>query len=179
MIEDRRYAYMDSPIGRLLLWGDGRNLEGIELPRDGQAARPQPAWREDPPAFAGAVAQLREYFAGRRRAFDLPLRPRTPSGRPGTGFQQEVWARMAEIPYGQTVSYGELARRVGRPAAFRAVGAACGHNPLPIIIPCHRVVGSDGGLTGYGGGLEIKRRLLELESGRSAPVAGGSGKGSR
>ena len=103
------------------------------------------------------VSQLRSYFAGEREEFDLPLAPE------GTPFQQEVWRRLCEIPYGETISYGELARRIGNPQASRAVGLANGSNPIPIVIPCHRVIGSNGKLTGYGGGLPIKEKLLALE----------------
>jgi methylated-DNA-[protein]-cysteine S-methyltransferase len=111
--------------------------------------------------FREVIAQLEAYFAGELRRFDLPLAPE------GTPFQREVWSALTAIPYGETVSYGELARRLGRPAASRAVGAANGQNPIPIVIPCHRVIGADGSLTGFGGGLAIKRRLLDLEAGVS------------
>jgi methylated-DNA-[protein]-cysteine S-methyltransferase len=108
--------------------------------------------------FAKALAQLDAYFAGKLRRFELPLAAQ------GTSFQREVWSALTTIPYGETVSYRELAQRVSRPLASRAVGAANGRNPIPIVIPCHRVIGADGSLTGFGGGLEIKRRLLALES---------------
>jgi methylated-DNA-[protein]-cysteine S-methyltransferase len=152
---------MDSPIGRLVLWGDGEALAGIALPGDPEAGAGRPAWKENPLVFREAVAQLGAYFRGERRSFDLPLRPA------GTPFQRRVWEKMTEIPFGRTVSYAELARRAGAPTAVRAVGAACGRNPLPIVVPCHRVVGAGGRLTGYRGGLEIKRKLLALESGRA------------
>ena len=116
-------------------------------------------WRRTEEPFRDAVSQLDAYFAGERREFDLALAPE------GTSFQRLVWSALTRIPYGETVSYAELARRLGRPFATRAVGAANGRNPIPIIIPCHRVIGSDGSLTGYGGGLTIKRRLLDLEAG--------------
>lgn len=112
---------------------------------------------EDGPVLDRAEAQLGEYFRGARKVFDLPLRPK------GTPFQLEDWRALQEIPYGETVTYGDIARRIGRPKAFRAVGMANHANPISIIIPCHRVVGSDGRLTGYGGGLEVKRFLLDLE----------------
>ena len=108
--------------------------------------------------FTPVIGQLEEYFAGRRRYFELALRPE------GSQFQRAVWTELRSIPYGETISYKDLARRVGKPQAFRAVGAANGANPIPIIIPCHRVIGNDGSLTGFGGGLPLKRRLLELES---------------
>jgi methylated-DNA-[protein]-cysteine S-methyltransferase len=112
----------------------------------------------DDDAIADVAAQLHEYFRGQRRAFDLPLAPR------GTEFQQDVWRALQRIPYGETRSYSDVAREIGRPAAIRAVGAANGANPIPIVIPCHRVVGSNGSLTGFGGGIETKRWLLALES---------------
>ncbi len=146
-----------SPLGRLELESDGAALLRIRLPGE----RPVPAddrpRRPDPRAFTAVIAQLDEYFAGIRRKFDLPLAPA------GTPFQQRVWMLLREIPWGRTISYGELARRSGNPSASRAVGAANGRNPLPIIVPCHRVIGSNGALTGYAGGLEAKRTLLALE----------------
>ncbi len=151
------YTDMESPIGRLLLAGDGRGLSCIGFPSGKGAVAPRPDWRRDDDAFGRAKGQLREYFAGTRREFDLPLDPR------GTAFQLAVWRELARIPFGVTISYGELARRIGRPTASRAVGAANGANPLPIVIPCHRVIGTNGSLTGFGGGIEIKKRLLALE----------------
>jgi methylated-DNA-[protein]-cysteine S-methyltransferase len=146
-----------SPLGRLELESDGSALLRIRLPGE----RPAPAdgrpRRPDPEAFTAVIAQLDEYFAGTRRAFDLPLAP------VGTPFQQRVWSLLREIPWGRTISYAELARRSGNPAASRAVGAANGRNPLPIVVPCHRVIGSNGALTGYAGGLEAKRVLLAIE----------------
>lgn len=155
-----------SPLGDLLLVSDGESLTHIRYLAVAPADRPL---HPRSPAEAGGVLavaadQLSEYFAGRRRSFDLPLRPA------GTAFQREVWSAMTAIPFGATAGYGELAGRVGRPAASRAVGAACGRNPLPIVVPCHRVVGSDGSLTGYAGGLGIKRALLDLE--RRVPAGG-------
>ena len=114
----------------------------------------------DDPRFEPAISQLNEYFAGERTAFDLPLRPET-----GSAFEQRVWAELMRIPYGETASYGEIAARIGHPGKARAVGRANGRNPIAIVCPCHRVIGSDGSLTGYGGGLENKRTLLDLESG--------------
>jgi len=147
-------ATLDTPIGELLLAGDGRVLHEIRF-----AGEPAPAGAQlDDAAFADARAQLADYFAGRHAAFDLELAPA------GTPFQRGVWEELRRIPYGETISYTELARRIGRPTAVRAVGHANGRNPLPVVIPCHRVVGSDGTLTGYGGGLDRKRFLLELES---------------
>jgi methylated-DNA-[protein]-cysteine S-methyltransferase len=119
--------------------------------------RPNPSWRHDASPFGEAVRQLQAYFAGQLETFDLALSPQ------GTPFQLAVWRLLCEIPYGQTISYGELARRLGNPNAARAVGLANGSNPIPIVIPCHRVIGSNGKLTGYGGGLPIKEKLLALE----------------
>lgn len=149
---------VDSPIGTLLLCGDGEALHGLWM-QDGHRPRvPDPGWRRHDAAFAAVRAQLAEYFAGERTAFHLPL------VMDGTPFQQRVWAALREIPYGETRSYGELARRVGRPEAARAVGLANGRNPISVIVPCHRVIGADGSLTGFGGGIERKRTLLALES---------------
>jgi methylated-DNA-[protein]-cysteine S-methyltransferase len=119
--------------------------------------RPPGQWLQQEEPFRLAITQLREYFAGTRRRFELALAPR------GTPFQLSVWQLLRAIPYGQTVTYGEIARRLGRPEAARAVGLANGANPLPIVVPCHRVIGADGALTGFGGGLPIKRALLHLE----------------
>jgi methylated-DNA-[protein]-cysteine S-methyltransferase len=151
---------MDSPVGALLLAGDGPALTRIHFQSGRQPLQPAPGWRRDAGPFAGAVRELEEYFAGERRTFTVPLAPR------GTPFQLSVWRALRAIPYGETLSYGELARRVGSPAGARAVGLANGANPLPIIVPCHRVIGADGSLTGFGGGLAIKRALLALEGAR-------------
>jgi len=151
------YTRIDSPVGGLMLAGDGDALTLLSFERSRRAVRPDPAWTIDPVPFRGATEQLRAYFAGERREFQLPIRPA------GTPFELEVWAELLRIPYGTTTTYGEIARRIGRPSASRAVGLANGRNPLPIIIPCHRVIGADGSLTGFGGGLAMKRRLLTLE----------------
>ena len=153
---------IDSPVGRLLLAGAGGALSCIhfQAPR---RRRPDPAWRYDGAALAVAAAELAEYFEGKRRAFTVPV------ALAGTEFQLGVWKLLQAIPYGTTVSYGELARRIGRPDAARAVGLANGANPVPIIVPCHRVIGADGSLTGFGGGLNTKRTLLDLEG--ALPVA--------
>ena len=152
-----------SPVGTLRLTHDGRALIGIRF-RAGAALLTEPrhpavdsACGADPGVFAVVIRQLQEYFGGERRSFELPLAPR------GSAFQQQVWRELQRIPYGETISYGELARRIGRPRACRAVGLANGANPLPIVVPCHRVIGADGSLTGFGGGLPIKRQLLDLE----------------
>jgi methylated-DNA-[protein]-cysteine S-methyltransferase len=152
---------LDTPIGTLVLAADAEGLRHIEFP-----SNRHPVSREGwVPGAEGAAAdilavtsrQLREYFDGTRRDFELPLAPR------GTAFQIEVWRMLATIPFGATWSYGELARVIGKPDAMRAVGAANGRNPLPIVLPCHRVIGADGSLTGFGGGLPIKEALLRLE----------------
>jgi methylated-DNA-[protein]-cysteine S-methyltransferase len=152
----------DSPVGELLLTADGDALTGLYM--DVRRGRLDPGPRRELPLFAEAEAQLGAYFAGELVDFDLPLAPR------GSPFQLEVWEALRGIPYGETISYGELALRVGRPGAARAVGAANGRNPIGIVVPCHRVIGSNGTLTGYAGGIDRKRRLLELESGRPALV---------
>jgi len=164
MDTDFRYTFTNTPVGPILLGMDEVGLRFIHFQQGENALRPDPEWRlvEDLPG--DAVSQLRSYFAGELRQFDLPLAPE------GTTFQLEVWAAIEEIPYGQTLSYAGLARRIGRPRAVRAVGAANSQNPLPIVIPCHRVIGSDGSLTGYGGGVRIKEALLALER-KSSPQA--------
>ncbi|HKW18557.1 MAG TPA: methylated-DNA--[protein]-cysteine S-methyltransferase [Terriglobales bacterium] len=151
------FTRIESPLGPLTLVRDRIGLCGINFPRNGQAAAADRDWQEDGSAFDDTIRQLRAYFAGEQENFDLPLAPQ------GTPFQQRVWRELCRIPYGQTISYGELARRIGNPQASRAVGLANGSNPIPIIIPCHRVIGANGKLTGYGGGLPIKEKLLALE----------------
>jgi len=178
------FRYLDTPVGRLLLARDDAGLrqihfagpgeggpskagpyvpEGSVVPEESVGADlqvgPSPDWSHDDAAFGDVVSQLREYFEGRRRQFDLPLAPA------GTPFQQRVWSALLDVPYGETISYGELASRIGQKTASRAVGLANGSNPLPIVIPCHRVIGANGKLTGYGGGLPIKERLLAHERG--------------
>ncbi len=153
------YVIVDSPIGRLLLQTDGASLTGLYMDVPG---RPFPGMNDsEENANAGplpeAARQLQEYFAGNRRDFDLPLR------LSGTEFQQRVWRALTEIPCGETWSYGELAKRIGNPNASRAVGLANGRNPVSIVVPCHRVIGADGSLTGYGGGLQRKQWLLAHE----------------
>jgi methylated-DNA-[protein]-cysteine S-methyltransferase len=151
------YRCVDSPVGVLTIAATDAGLHAIEFPSNRHPQKRE-GWREgDHPLLDLAQAQLEEYFAGERQAFELPLAPQ------GTPFQREVWFALATIPYGETASYAQLAARVERPAAMRAVGAANGRNPLPIVLPCHRVIGADGSLTGFGGGLPTKRFLLELE----------------
>ncbi|HSR66219.1 MAG TPA: methylated-DNA--[protein]-cysteine S-methyltransferase [Xanthomonadaceae bacterium] len=152
------YTSMPSPVGVLLLAADAAGLCLVEFPDPRHPVAPQAGWREgDDAVLEETRRQLGEYFAGTRRDFELPLAPR------GTPFQHDVWRALATIPYGTTISYAELAARIGQPAAMRAVGAANGRNPLPIVVPCHRVIGADGSLTGFGGGLPTKRFLLRLE----------------
>ncbi|BAV99073.1 methylated-DNA--[protein]-cysteine S-methyltransferase [Lysobacter enzymogenes] len=153
-----RYQQIDSPVGRLLLVSGGDGLRLIEFEEPWHPAAMDEQWREgDDEVLAATRRQLGEYFAGRRRDFELPLAPH------GTAFQLQCWRTLALIPYGETWSYGQMARHLGQPTATRAVGAANGRNPLPIVLPCHRVIGSDGSLTGFGGGLPVKKRLLMLE----------------
>jgi methylated-DNA-[protein]-cysteine S-methyltransferase len=155
------YTTMASPIGELLLVGDGETLSGLYMQDGRKPKRIAADWSESTAPFANVRRQLEEYFAGERTSFDVQLAPE------GAPFEREVWLALEEIPYGETVSYGEIARRVGQPGAARAVGTANGRNPIAVIVPCHRVIGADGSLTGYGGGLERKRLLLELESGQA------------
>jgi methylated-DNA-[protein]-cysteine S-methyltransferase len=144
---------IDSPVGPLVLTSDGTALTGVLFD-----AELDPTWSTEPCAVLDrAVAQLGEYFAGERTEFDLPLEPA------GTPFQRSTWLALREIPYAETINYGQLALRVGNPKASRAVGLANGRNPISIVVPCHRVIGADGSLTGYGGGLDRKRLLLDLE----------------
>jgi methylated-DNA-[protein]-cysteine S-methyltransferase len=153
------YSLLETPIGTLLIAGDEQAVRRIDFPKDGKPGTPQPEWTESARGPVGqAMKQLREYFAGKRADFDLPLAPE------GTEFQRTVWRNLQDIPYGETISYGELAKRVGNPKASRAVGAANGQNPIPIVIPCHRVIGANGKLTGFGGGLPTKEALLALET---------------
>ena len=152
------YAHAASPVGELLLVAGDDGLCGLYMEGQRHAADVASGWREDPGPFREVSAQLEEYFAGARRGFDLKL------VLAGTPFQRAVWGALNDIPYGETVSYRDVARRVGRPDAMRAVGLANGRNPVCIVLPCHRVVGADGSLTGYGGGVDRKRWLLEHEA---------------
>lgn len=157
------YCIHESPIGPLLLMSDGESLTGLHTPNDKYKPAIQPDWRRDESAspFAEVKDQLDDYFEGRRTEFSLPLKPE------GTVFQRQVWEQLCGIPFGQTISYAELARRVGNPKASRAVGMANSRNPISIVVPCHRVIGADNSLTGYAGGLDRKRALLEHEAGKS------------
>lgn len=152
-----RHTVIDSPVGPLTLVGTGDALSGLYMSRQRHRPPAETFGPSDPAPFTEATRQLRDYFAGQRTEFDLPLAPH------GTEFQLRVWKALQQIPYGRTLSYGELATEIGRPSAARAVGLANGRNPISIIVPCHRVVGATGDLTGYGGGLDRKRQLLNLE----------------
>ena len=156
-----QYRTINSPIGLLILAGRGSVLTNLRMVD--QTYEPGRAgWSPDPGAFSRAVDQLEAYFAGELTDFDIELDLR------GTEFQQRVWKALLTIPYGETRSYGEIAEQIGAPGAARAVGLANGHNPIAIVVPCHRVIGAGGSLTGYGGGLDRKRTLLELEKQRAS-----------
>lgn len=151
------YTEMESPVGTLLLAADEEGLRLINFQRGKHAQRPDEGWKKDAAPLQETIRQLKAYFGRELHEFDLRCAPE------GTRFQRDVWQALCEIPYGETVSYGDLARRIRKPKAVRAVGTANGANPIPIVIPCHRVIGSNGKLTGYGGGLDIKEKLLALE----------------
>ena len=148
------YTYVDTPIGAILVAGDDDAIVEIRF----AGAKPKTEWIRDDAALADAASQLRAYFSGERLAFEIPLKSR------GTEFQQTVWTALRQIPYGETTTYAKIAERIGKPSAVRAVGAANGANPIPIVIPCHRVIGSNGSMTGFGGGIDVKRHLLALEA---------------
>ncbi len=153
------YTWLDTPAGRIAVAWSNRGLERVAIGT--HAARDvDPSWTLDPSLDCAATRQIRDYFLGERTRFDLPV------VLPGTDFQQAVWRELARIPFGETVAYGDVAARVGRPGAARAVGMACNRNPVPIVIPCHRVIGADGRLVGFGGGLGMKQNLLEFERAR-------------
>ena len=155
--QEVKYRYASTPLGDILVAGDAVGLRFIGVPEGKGRIEPGASWMRDETAFEDVRQQLEEYFAGQRRKFDLKLAPT------GTPFQRSVLDALQRIPYGETRSYADVAAAVGNEKAVRAVGAANGRNPLPIVIPCHRVVGSDGSLTGFGGGIEAKRYLLDLE----------------
>jgi len=153
------FDFVDSPLGRMRITAVREGLTSISFDGDRYAPPQDPAWVRDPafPALRRAAAQLTAYFAGERRVFELPLAPT------GTPFQYAVWDAITAVPAGDTISYAELARRAGHPGSARAAGAATGRNPIAIVVPCHRIIGADGSLTGYAGGLDRKRALLALE----------------
>ena len=152
------YTMFESPVGPLLLAGDSNALRRVSFESSKRLAIPRADWKQNRAAFAEVIRQLQAYFRGDLKEFDVPL------AMEGTEFQLRVWNALRAICYGETISYAQLAERVGNPQAVRAVGLANGSNPIPIIVPCHRVIGSDGSLTGFGGGLSTKKKLLELES---------------
>jgi methylated-DNA-[protein]-cysteine S-methyltransferase len=152
------YTTFESPVGPLLLAGESSVLRRVSFENSKRNTPPQAEWKLDKEPFAEVIRQLQAYFRGELKEFDLPL------AMEGTEFQLRVWNALRTIPYGETVSYAQLAERIGNPKAVRAVGLANGSNPIPIIVPCHRVIGSDGSLTGFGGGLSTKKMLLELEN---------------
>ena len=151
-----KFTFLETPVGSLFLAGE-TVLESIVFPTSEKRVDPPGEWREDPDFFRKAICQLRAYFSGELKTFSLDLH------LTGTPFQKRVWEALARVPYGQTISYGALAVQAGSPGAARAVGAAMAANPVPIVIPCHRVIGSNGKLTGFGGGLNLKQSLLDLE----------------
>lgn len=164
------WTAVESPIGALLVTAEDGAITRVWMSEQRhRATQADPSWQRDDDIFGEVTRQLDEYFAGERTTFDVPLAPS------GTAFQLEVWVALQTIPYGTTCSYGELAAQIGRPGASRAVGLANGRNPISIIIPCHRVIGSTGTLTGYGGGLERKKWLLDLERGSAQLGIGGDG----
>ncbi|MDT4940564.1 MAG: methylated-DNA-[protein]-cysteine S-methyltransferase [Pseudonocardiales bacterium] len=152
-----KYTSIDSPIGPLLVARDGEGITALLLPHGRRPARPAPDWVLDDSAFADVRTQLAEYFAGARTSFELPLH------LIGSAFQRRVWTELLRIPCGETTSYGAIAVSIGAPGAARAVGLANGRNPIALIVPCHRVIGANGSLTGYGGGLPTKQWLLQHE----------------
>ena len=156
----KRYDYYDSPCGRVLLVADGEALCGVYFTGQKHYFAPERGWKRDPQAapLAETRRELDEYFSGKRRKFDVPL------AAEGTPFQRAVWKAIAGVRFGETISYAELARRAGRPGSARAAGSATGRNPIGIIVPCHRIVGADGSLTGYAGGIDKKVTLLALEA---------------
>jgi len=158
MSNTRFFTTVSSPVGRLTLVAAGDSLVALYFDDDPHAARARADAARDDRRLRAATTELEEYFAGTRTTFDLPLAPE------GTAFQKKVWAALCRIPFGDTATYGQIARAVGRPAASRAIGGANHRNPIAIIVPCHRVIGADGSMTGYGGGLRRKRLLLDLES---------------
>jgi methylated-DNA-[protein]-cysteine S-methyltransferase len=162
------YSYVESPLCQIAVQGDGQFITGLHmLPSHRHWPGIDADWQEDAEPFHAIRQQLNEYFAGERQEFDLPLK------LAGTPFQQRVWQELVRIPFGKTITYAQLAQRVGKPTAFRAVGSANGRNPISIIVPCHRVIGADGTLTGYGGGVERKQWLLDWEHGAAGSSSGG------
>ena len=160
------YSYIDCPLGRMFVQGDGQFVTGLFMPPHKGWRGPGASWRQSDAPFAAVREQLAEYFAGERQQFDVPLK------LAGTPFQQRVWQELVGIPFGTTISYAEVARRLGRPTAARAVGAANARNPIAVVVPCHRVIGADGKLTGYAGGINKKQWLLAWERRATAAEPG-------
>lgn len=158
VVREQLYTTVESPLGELLLLSDGHALSGLHLQAGRKAVLVGEAWRRSEEPFEHVRAQLEEYFAGRRSSFELTL------GLQGTPFQRRVWSALREIPYGETLTYGGLARRIDQPTAARAVGLANGSNPIAVIVPCHRLIGANGTLVDYGGGIPRKQFLLSLEA---------------
>jgi methylated-DNA-[protein]-cysteine S-methyltransferase len=159
------YSYFDSPLGRITIQGDGRFVTALSMPTHKMCRSPHVSWQKSDAPFAAVRKQLAEYFSGGRQRFDVALK------LVGTPFQLRVWRELVKIAFSATITYAELARRIGSPGASRAVGQANGRNPISIIVPCHRVIGADGNLTGYAGGIDLKRRLLDWERCQAAPKA--------
>lgn len=159
LVSERRtyYAYVDSPIGQIFVAGDGEAVTQISFTTGHQVRHPEPGWVDDAAPLRAATEQLEQYFAGERRRFDLRL------AMEGTDFQKRAWEVLLTIPYGETRTYGQIAEALGSPGAARAVGRANATNHLPLLVPCHRVIGADGTLTGFGGGLAAKQWLLRFE----------------
>ncbi len=153
----KHYCYCESPIGKMLLVGTNGVLEELHFPKATEHIAIPAEWQKDEACFGETLRQLQQYFAGDRQEFDLRISPK------GSPFQERVWQELCQIPYGATASYGAIAEKIGNPKACRAVGMANSKNPIPIIIPCHRIIGKDGSLTGFGGGLVVKKQLLDLE----------------
>jgi methylated-DNA-[protein]-cysteine S-methyltransferase len=160
------YTYIPSPLGDLLAVRDEVGITGLYLPTGARVVTPKDDWTRDDSAFDDVRAQLAQYFAGERTEFSLPLNPA------GSAFQQRVWGALRDIPYGETASYGATAIAIGAPTASRAVGMANGQNPISIVVPCHRVIGAAGALTGYAGGIEAKQWLLAHEASHAGLFAG-------
>jgi methylated-DNA-[protein]-cysteine S-methyltransferase len=163
------FHIVQSPIGNLTLVSNYQALTGVYMSDDHEGPKPDAGWQPDGKKFDAVSRQLAAYFAGELHEFNVPLDPQ------GTEFQKKVWRELCRIPFGETISYGELARRIGQPTASRAVGLANGRNPIAIIVPCHRVIGADGSLTGYGGGIDRKKWLLEHEAAAKAGLVGPHG----
>lgn len=166
MTETTYYSYIESPLGRMFVQGDGQFITGLYMPMHKGWQGPDLSWQQSDAPFTVVREQLAEYFARKRQNFDVPLK------LVGTPFQQRVWQELMRIPFGTTITYAQLAKRAGKPTASRAVGAANGRNPISLIVPCHRVIGADGKLTGYAGGVDKKQWLLALERGTTAAEPG-------